>query len=445
MNEPLAGSNNRNARITNRELRRSTLMRRIVSLLAAGVCLAIVGVASGQSCAADLTTLVSFCSLANCADGDFPIAGLIADANGNLFGTTIIGGSGAGEHNRGTVFEIAKTATGYAIAPTTLFSFCSVTNCADGANPVAGLIADADGNLFGTTYGGGANGVGTVFEIVKTTSGYASTPTTLVSFNGYDGANPRAGLIADAKGNLFGTTFGGGAHNGGTVFEIARTATGYAITPTTLVSFCSLTNCADGANPVAGLIADAKGNLFGTTFGGGENGLGTVFEIARTATGYAITPTTLFSFCSLANCADGLYPVAGLIADAKGNLFGTTFGGGANGLGTVFEIAKTTTGYAITPTTLVSFCSLTNCADGANPAAGLIVDADGDLFGTTRSGGANGAGTVFEVTNSGFVIFAGTPGKPVPVLERRRDNTNGSAGNNALTVFSEHHPRSSCN
>jgi uncharacterized repeat protein (TIGR03803 family) len=211
---------------------RSTLMRRIVSLLAAGIGLAIVGVASDQSRAADLTTLVSFCSLANCADGDFPIAGLIADANGNLFGTTIIGGSGAGAHNRGTVFEIAKTATGYAITPTTLVSFCSLTNCADGANPAARLIADVDGNLFGTTYGGGGNGVGTVFEIVKTTRGYASTPTTLVSFT--DGANPLAGLIADTDGNLFGTTYGGGANGVGTVFEIVKTTRGYASTPTTL-------------------------------------------------------------------------------------------------------------------------------------------------------------------------------------------------------------------
>jgi uncharacterized repeat protein (TIGR03803 family) len=138
---------------------------------------------------------------------------------------------------------------------------------------------------------------------------------------------------------------------------------------------------------VAGLIADADGNLFGTTVFGGANGGGTVFEIAKTAAGDASTPKSLVSFCALANCTDGQRPEAGLIADADGNLFGTTVFGGANGGGTVFEIAKTAGGYASTPTILVSFCALANCADGANPFAGLIADANGNLFGTARSGG----------------------------------------------------------
>jgi hypothetical protein len=142
-----------------------------------------------------------------------------------------------------------------------------------------------------------------------------------------------------------------------------------------------------------------------------------VFEIVKTASGYASTPTTLVSFCSLRNCADGYEPQAGLIADANGNLFGTTSAGGASGgasgAGTVFEIVKTAGGYASTPTTLVSFCSFPNCADGGGPK-GLIADANGNLFGTTEEGGAYGGGTVFEITGSGFVpspLFAGTPGK----------------------------------
>jgi hypothetical protein len=375
--------------------------------------------------------------LPNCFDGSHPQAALIADANGNLFGTTFAGGAGAygGVYaGGGTVFEIVKTAGGYASTPTTLVSFCSLgmlPNCADGSHPQAGLIADANGNLFGTTFAGGASGGGTVFEIVKTASGYASTPTTLVSFcslpNCADGGGPVAGLIADANGNLFGTTEGGGAYglNGvGTVFEVVKTASGYASTPTILVSFCF--GCPDGASPFAGLIADANGNLFGTTqYGGagaygGYGGRGTVFEIVKTASGYASTPTTLVSFCSLPNCADGSFPSAGLIADANGNLFGATYqggasaGGGAAGRGTVFEIVKTASGYASTPTTLVSFCSLPNCADGANPVAGLIADANGNLFGTTEEGGASGGGTVFEITGSGFVPpppFAGTAGE----------------------------------
>jgi len=171
--------------------------------------------------------------------------------------------------------------------------------------------------------------MGLVIVVLAPGQSRAANETPLVSFNGADGAQPIAGLIADSKGNLFGTTLSGGANNQGTVFEVTKTDGGYASMPTVLVSFCSLPNCADGAQPEAGLIVDAKGNLFGTTEFGGANGLGTGFEIAKTAHGYASTPTVLVSFCSLPNCADGRLPVANLMADAKGNLFGTTAGGGA--------------------------------------------------------------------------------------------------------------------
>ena len=325
---------------------------------------------------ATLSTLVSF----NGSDGDYPYAGLIADANGDLFGTTNSGGA----DNDGTVFEIAKTSTGYASALTTLVGF----DGSDGQWPEAGLIADAQGDLFGTTVGGGADNDGTVFEIAKTSTGFASAPTALVSFDGSDGQWPEAGLIADAQGDLFGTTYYGGADGDGTVFEIARTSTGYASAPTTLVSF----DGSDGENPTAGLIADANGDLFGTT----NQGYGTVFEIAKTLTGYASAPTTLVSF----DYSDGEDPTAGLIADAKGDLFGTTYQGGASGDGTVFEIAKTSTGYASAPTTLVSF----DGSDGEFPLADLIVDANGDLFGTTYEGGVANDGTAFEIakTSAGY-------------------------------------------
>jgi uncharacterized repeat protein (TIGR03803 family) len=236
----------------------------------ASVGLAIVVAAPGQSQAANLTSLVSFCTLTNCADGLGPGGGLIADADGNLFGTT----GGGGAHGGGTVFEIAKTARGYASTPKILVRFCALANCADGQFPVGDLLADADGNLFGATDVGGAHGGGTVFKIAKTARGYGSTPTILVSFcalaNCADGDVPLAGVIADADGNLFGTTDGGGAHNGGTVFEIAKTARGYASTPTILVSFCALTNWDDGLTPDGSLIADADGNLFGATANGGR-------------------------------------------------------------------------------------------------------------------------------------------------------------------------------
>jgi uncharacterized repeat protein (TIGR03803 family) len=343
------------------------------------------------------TTLVSF----NLDDPDAPqtpMAGLLADANGDLFGTTYLGGA----NGFGTVFEIKKAAGGYAGKATTLISF---SNNADGAEPKGSLIADANGDLFGTTYLGGAEDAdglshGTLFEIAKTAAGYASTPTTLISFSGDDGDAPVASLIADANGDLFGTTELGGLDGGGTVFEIKKTAAGYANTPTTLVNF-------EVEVPVGSLIADSRGDLFGTTEAGGANNGGTVFEIVKTAAGYGSTPITLASFQDL---SDGLSPLGSLIMDANGDLFGTTSGTTASPFnlpatdGTVFEIKKTATGYA-SASALVFF----DGADGATPVASLLADASGHLFGTTSAGGPNGGGTVFEVTDSGFATKATLP------------------------------------
>jgi hypothetical protein len=342
-----------------------------------------------------LITLVSF----NVSDGANPDAGLISDTAGDLFGTTSGG--------FGTVFELAKTAGSYASTPTTLVRF----NGTNGSNP-GGLISDAAGDLFSTTTSGGKNNGGTVFEIANTSTGYASAPATLASFS--TGTFPQGGLLADTAGNLFGTTENGGTHGDGAVFEIANTSTGYASTPATLTSFYGY----NGANPWGVLMADAAGDLFGTTAGGGANSLGTVFELAKTSTGYASTPTTLTSF----NGYNGSTPYAGLLADAAGNLVGTTYAGGANGDGTVFEIANTSTGYASTPTTIINF----NYTNGANPTGSLIIDAAGDLFGTTTDGGTGTQGTVFEIANTStgyvgtpttLVNFDGTNGAtPVPGL-----------------------------
>jgi uncharacterized repeat protein (TIGR03803 family) len=278
----------------------------------------------GGSYASTPTTLVSFTGAFKDANGSSP-RGLIADAAGNLFGTTYAGGA----HDSGTVFEIAKTSGSYASTPTTLVSFNGLN---DGQYPNAGLIADAAGDLFGTTAGGTYN-EGNVFEIAKT----GGTPTIIFTFkfpDGSDGQAPNGGLIADAAGDLFGTTSYGGANRDGTVFEIAKTGGSYASTPTILVSF----NGTDGRVPEAGLFADAAGNLFGTTNQGGANGEGNVFEIAKTGGTYASTPTMLVNFTG----GNGSYPVAGLIADASGDLFGT-IGGGTNGDGTVFELSGTGT------------------------------------------------------------------------------------------------------
>jgi hypothetical protein len=243
---------------------------------------------------------------------------------------------------------------------TTLVTFNDPSNDANGAHPDSSLIADANGDIFGTASMGGANGQGTVFEIAKTATGYASTPTVLVTFDVANGFRPFGSLIADANGDLFGTTDQGGIFDEGTVFEIAKTPTAYASTPTTLVSF----NGTNSENPTGALIADANGDLFGTTAGGGpSNDFGTVLEIAKTAAGYASTPTTLFAF----DLAHGADPFGGLIADANGDLFGTTADGGPSNLnfGTVFEIAKTAGGYASTPTVLLTFNSFNGQTPGA--------------------------------------------------------------------------------
>jgi uncharacterized repeat protein (TIGR03803 family) len=189
---------------------------------------------------------------------------MAADAAGNVFGTS----------SAGSVFELAVTGGNTFGVPVTLATF----NGANGSDPRGGLIADAAGNLFGTTFSGGAYNDGTVYELVN--NGGAYTMVTLVSFNGIDGANPGAGLIEDAAGNLFGTTEAGGADNDGTVFEIAKANGIYASTPATLVTF----NGANGASPQSGLTLDSHGNLFGTTFAGGANNDGTVFELGNIVT-----------------------------------------------------------------------------------------------------------------------------------------------------------------
>ena len=310
----------------------------------------------------------------------FPETNLIMDAAGDLFGTSSQGGS----KGLGAVFEIIKNGSGYSSAPTVLASF----DGADGANPSSGLIMDAAGDLYGATAGGGTNNDGALFEITKNSSGYSSTPVMLASFNGADGAEPGGSLIMDAAGDLFGSTELGGANSDGSVFELDNTGGGYSSTPTVLASFDGI----NGLYPSSSLIMDATGDLFGTTIEAGANGDGTVFEIAKTDSGYSSTPMLLASFGG----TDGRYLSSSLIIDATGDFFGTAEFGGANNSGAVFEIAKTSSGYSATPTVLASF-------DGTHGVAlqgGLIIDGTGDLFGTAAFGGASNDGALFEITKT---------------------------------------------
>jgi hypothetical protein len=323
----------------------------------------------------------------NGADGVSPDGGnLIADAAGNLFGMAFgPGGAGTSE-----VYELVKTGSSYS-APIVLASF----NSSYGLLLNNGLIADAEGDLFGTTDLGGAYGDGSVFEIVNSASGY-SAPVTIASFNGSQNGNlagPDASLISDPAGDLFGTggAFESATETGlGSVFEIVNSSSGYS-GPVELAGFNGTT---DGTFPDASLLADAAGDLFGTTvYGSTAYPDGTVFEIVKSGSTYS-GPVTIAGF----NGADGANPESNLISDAEGDLFGTTGTGGAYGDGVVFELVNSSSGYSA-PVDLASF----NGADGSFPVDGMIADANGDLFGTTAAGG-NGYGTVFELvkTSSGY-------------------------------------------
>lgn len=262
-------------------------------------------------------------------NGSFP-EGLIAGNGGNLFGVTNAGGS----TGYGTVFELAKSGSSY--TTTTLTTFDSTT----GGNPFGTLVADGSGNLFGTTNQYGPGGYGTVFELLKNGANY--TLATLATFNIADGANPYGGLLIDGSGNLFGTTYDGGVHNAGTVFELAKTGPGYTFS--TLASFATSNGYVDG-----GLIQDAAGNLFGTTLGnvlnGGGANKGMVFELAKSTTGYELD--TLVTF----DGTNGASPYSGLLVDTFGDLYGTTSAGGASDKGMVFKVSGS--GYVLAVSVLV--------------------------------------------------------------------------------------------
>jgi uncharacterized repeat protein (TIGR03803 family) len=294
---------------------------------------------------------------------------LVRDAAGNLYGTTNFGGAS----DAGVVFKLSPAGT-----EAVLHTF---TAGADGGYPFAGLVRDAAGNLYGTTWDGGASGYGVVFKL-----GPSGTETLLHSFTGpngnLDGAAPYAGLIQDAGGNLYGTATFGGAHDYGVVFELIRcdsAPTGYDFK--VLYTFTG----ADGGQPVAGLIRDAAGNLYGTTTTGGSvrGDAGVVFKLSASG-----TETVLHSFAGPPT--DGYNPLGGLIRDGAGNLYGTTAAGGASNAGVVFKLSPTGS-----ETVLHTF---TGGADGGAPFAGLIQDAAGNLYGTTSKGGADDDGVVFRLT-----------------------------------------------
>jgi uncharacterized repeat protein (TIGR03803 family) len=290
-----------------------------------------------------------------------PTGGVIRDSKGNLYGTTFIGQADVG-YGYGVVYKVDASG-----CSTVLHNF---TNGPDGANPYGGVILDSKGNLYGTASGGGASQAGVVFKIDR-----SGNETVLYSFTGdADGGYPYGSLILDQESNLYGTTNGGGASGAGVVFKIDKSGN-----ETVLYSF---TGGADGGYPYGGAILDSKGNLYGTTNGGGIAGAGVVFKIGPSG-----NETVLYSFTG---GADGGYPLwVTLARDSAGNLYGTTAGGGTAFAGVVFKVSA-----AGQETVLHTF---TGGADGGTPYAGVVLGPNGNLYGTTIGGGQTNAGVVFEI------------------------------------------------
>jgi uncharacterized repeat protein (TIGR03803 family) len=305
-------------------------------------------------------------------DGSYPYAGLIRDAAGNLYGTT----SRGGDYDGGVVFKVDSSGT-----EALLHTF---TGGADGAYPYAGLVRDAAGHLYGTTYYyDGASGCGVVFKLSK-----SGEETVLHNFAGgtTDGCYPYGGLLRDKAGNLYGTTYEGGAYNYGTVFKLNKSKK-----ETVLHNFAGGTT--DGAYPsFTSLLMDKKGNLYGVTYYGGTSLFGVVFKLSKSG-----EETVLHNFAG--GTTDGCYPFGTPAMDTKGNVYGTTEECGSSNYGTVWKVSKKGT-----ETVLHSFAGGDE-GDGARPDAGVIIDAKGNLYGDTRIGGTLGYGAVYKLSKSGTLIL----------------------------------------
>jgi len=343
-------------------------------------------------------------------DGGTPSAGLVRDAKGNLYGTTYWNGSSGW----GTVFKVDTKG-----AETVLYNF---TGGADGANPDTGLIRDANGVLYGTTQSGGSANSGTVFKV--DTNG---TETVLYNFAGgaSDGCLPGQGLVRDKAGNFYGTSGGCGAAGKGVVFELSLQGK-----ETVLHNFAG--GSSDGASPVLGsLLIDKAGNLYGTTEFGGTSGQGVVYKLGKS--GFKV----LHSFAG--GTTDGCFPFGSVAMDKNGNLYSTTLQCGVSGLGVVWKLSKQGK-----LTVLHSFAGAPN--DGDTPQAGVTMDATGNLYGNTATGGANNYGAVYGLDSKGKLTllhsFTGADGQ-VPlgdlILDKKGNlygtATGGGTGRNG-TVWS---------
>jgi uncharacterized repeat protein (TIGR03803 family) len=397
---------------------RSLRTRCFLPSMSSFLVLAVLASAVALSASAYAQTFTTLHAFQGPPDGFDPVQGsLILDAAGNLYGVTSLGGTGICDGGCGTVFMVNA-----ASAESVLYSFGATEN--DGKYPYGSLVRDGAGNLYGTTFGGGTSGsnacngygCGTVFKLTP-----KGKETVLYNFTGgTDGATPEAGVVRDAAGNLYGTTYLGGAYNWGTVFKIDPSGN-----ETVLHSFNGATG--DGGDVMGALTMDAEGNLYGTTQGGGISGCnptlnigcGTVYEIAKDG-----TESVLFAFPYPS--VDGQWMgEETLLRDKDGNLYGTAQGSTAN-RGTIFKLD--------TEGNLTVLHTFTGGRAGDNPWAGVIRDNEGNFYGTTPNGGgtecpSGGCGVVYELGVEGnFRLlheFTGSPDGAVPFAGLVRD----SAGN----------------
>jgi uncharacterized repeat protein (TIGR03803 family) len=375
--------------------------------IAAGVIATGIAAVSASASAATFSDLYSFCGQSGCSDGDYVSSPLVMDSAGHLFGTTALGG----DAGWGTIFELLPSKGGYAFKR--LHSFCAQTNCTDGSDPVSGLIIDSKGNLYGTTKFGGSQNGGTAFRFERR-SGLLTVLHSFCAQGGpcADGANPlydgltyagaESGSPYDGKSPLFGTTIYGGENNGGFAGVAYELTPGKTWKEKVIYQFCAAANCADGSQPYDGLVSDASGNLFGVTFGGGnDNAGGVVFELSPKKKGFG--ETVLYDFCGKTNCTDGANPKSPLAFDASGDLVGSTTGGGAHADGALFKLVPNGSQYSV----LYNFCSQGGCADGNNPIGRLALDASGNLYGTTVAGGdpSVSRGVLYQLSGSSLTVL----------------------------------------
>ncbi len=321
------------------------------------------------------------------SDGAFPVARVALGANGTLYGTTFAGGDDYGGNGAGVVFNLRPPAhlMGSVFSPWTETVLHTFAGGGDGANPTGDLVFDRTGNIYGTASCTTAICQGSVYELKPSGGGW--TETVLYAFSvGSDGYYPIGGVIFDNAGNLYGVTNAGGIFYG-TAFQLTPSGSGW--TESILHNFQS---GSDGGFPVAGLIFDSSGNLYGTAAAYGPQGGGTVFELSRAGSSWMFD--LLYGFhCSGDACYSLPGPQASLFMDSAGNILGTTTQDGAYGYGNVFKLTPQAVGWTYT-----SLHDFTGGSDGAIPYSSVLEDANGNLFGTAAEGGTYDKGVVWEIT-----------------------------------------------